>query len=83
MCLTLTTGTFDATTVDPTTVIFGRTGIEAAQVQAALEDVNGDGKLDLVFLFNTQAPVYLVGIPPPSELPAVSRRLRALIRLES
>jgi Galactose oxidase, central domain/Kelch motif len=55
----LTTATFDATTVDATTVLFGRTGIEAAQVQAALEDVNGDGKLDLVLLFNTQA----TGIP--------------------
>lgn len=51
----LTTGTFDATTVDPITVLFGRTGMEAAPVHAALEDVNGDGKLDLVLQFNTGA----------------------------
>lgn len=50
----LTTGTFDANTVDPTTVLFGRTGTEAVSVHAALEDVNGDGKLDLVLHFNTQ-----------------------------
>jgi hypothetical protein len=55
----LTTGTFDATTVNPTKALFGRTGTEAAPVHAALEDVNGDGKLDLVLHFNTQA----TGIP--------------------
>jgi hypothetical protein len=55
----LTTDTFDASTVDPTTVLFGRTGIEAAPVHAVLKDVNGDGKLDLVLHFNTEA----TGIP--------------------
>ena len=50
----LTTGTFDATTVDPTTVRFGRTGTEAAPVHAALEDVDGDGDIDLILQFNTQ-----------------------------
>jgi hypothetical protein len=50
----LTTGTFDATTVDPTTVLFGPTGTEAAPVQSAQEDVDGDGDTDMILHFNTQ-----------------------------
>jgi hypothetical protein len=50
----LTTPTFDATTVDPSTVRFGKTGTEAAPVQATLADANGDGTLDLVLRFRTQ-----------------------------
>lgn len=50
----LTTATFDATTVDPATVRFGRTGTEAASVHAALEDVDLDGDTDLILHFNTQ-----------------------------
>lgn len=50
----LTTDTFDATAVDPTTVLFGATGTEAAPVSYTLQDVNGDGKLDMVLYFNTQ-----------------------------
>jgi hypothetical protein len=51
----LTTPTFDATTVEPSTVRFGETGTEAAPVQETLADVNGDGTLDLVLRFRTQA----------------------------
>jgi concanavalin A-like lectin/glucanase superfamily protein len=50
----LTTNAFDATTVDPTTVRFGQTGTEAAPVQSALEDVDGDGDTDMILHFNTQ-----------------------------
>jgi hypothetical protein len=50
----LTTDTFDATTVDPTTVRFGPTGTEAAPVQSALEDVDGDGDTDMILHFKTQ-----------------------------
>ena len=50
----LTTDTFDATTVDPTTVRFGPTGTEAAPVQSAFEDVNGDLETDMIFHFQTQ-----------------------------
>jgi hypothetical protein len=50
----LTTNTFDATTVDSTTVLFGTTGTEAAPVHSALEDVDGDGGTDLILHFNTQ-----------------------------
>lgn len=48
------TAAFDATAVDPTTVHFGRTGTEAAPVQDALEDVDGDGDIDMILHFNTQ-----------------------------
>jgi hypothetical protein len=57
----LTTATFDATTVDPTTVRFGRTGTEAAPVHAALQDVDGDGDTDMVLHFNTQETGILCG----------------------
>jgi len=45
---------FDATTVDPTTVLFGATGSEAAPVQSALEDVDLDGDTDMILHFDTQ-----------------------------
>jgi hypothetical protein len=50
----LTTATFDATTVDPTTVFFGKTGTEAAPVHFAFEDVDQDGDTDMILHFNTQ-----------------------------
>lgn len=46
--------TFDATTVDPATVLFGATGTEAAPVQYALKDADRDGDTDLILHFNTQ-----------------------------
>lgn len=45
---------FDATTVDPITVRFGPTGTEAAPVQHALEDIDGDGDTDIILRFNTE-----------------------------
>jgi TolB protein len=50
----LTTDSFDATMVDPAIVLFGVTGTEAAPVHSALEDVDGDGDIDLILSFNTQ-----------------------------
>lgn len=50
----LTTDTFDATTVNPATVRFGRTGTEARAAHSAFEDVDGDGKIDMILHFNTQ-----------------------------
>jgi hypothetical protein len=50
----LTTESFDATTVDPTAVLFGRTGTEAAPVHFALEDIDGDGNTDMILHFKTQ-----------------------------
>jgi len=50
----LTTATFDATTVDPSTVRFGADGTEAAAAQSALDDINGDGLTDIILQFNTQ-----------------------------
>lgn len=57
----LTTDTFDATTVDPTTVHFGRTGTETAPGQSALQDVDGDGDTDMILHFNTQNTGILCG----------------------
>jgi len=51
----LTTNTFDASSVDPSTVRFGATGTEAPPVQSSLEDVNGDGRADMILHFKTQA----------------------------
>jgi len=51
----LTTATFDAATVDPATVRFGAADTEAKSNHYALEDVNGDGKADLVLQFPTQS----------------------------
>jgi hypothetical protein len=51
----LTTDSFDATTVDSTTVRFGATGTEAAPIRWALEDGDGDGDTDLILYFSTEA----------------------------
>jgi len=51
----LTTVDLDAADVDPATVLFGATGTEAAPVRSALEDADGDGDVDLVLHFRTQA----------------------------
>lgn len=48
----LTTPDFDASTVDAATVGFGPDG--AVAVSSALEDVDGDGDIDMILHFNTQ-----------------------------
>jgi hypothetical protein len=50
----LTTETFDATTVDPLSVEFGPHGATEAHGEGHIEDVNGDGRPDLVLHFRTQ-----------------------------
>jgi hypothetical protein len=50
----LTTPIFNAASVDTTSVRFGTTGREASPVRAVLDDVDGDGDLDLVLLFRSQ-----------------------------
>jgi hypothetical protein len=50
----LTTDTFDATTVDPSTVRFGATGTKATPMRFSLEDVNRDGRADLLIQFRTR-----------------------------
>jgi len=50
----LSTDSFDARNVDVSTACFGRTGTEALELKAALEDVNRDGRLDMLLFFATQ-----------------------------
>jgi hypothetical protein len=57
----LTDGVFDASTVNPTTVRFGINGNETAAAHYALEDVDGDGQLDLILHFKTQATGIVCG----------------------
>lgn len=52
----LSTATFDAQTIDVATVRFsGPAGVGEAHGKGHLEDVNGDGRLDLVLHFSTAA----------------------------
>ena len=50
----LGTATFDVTTVDALTVTFGPGGASMVHKNAHLEDVNGDGFIDMVLHFKTQ-----------------------------
>ena len=50
----LTTSTFDASTVNPSSVTFGHSGAEKSLVKWTWTDVNGDGKLDLLLHFDTK-----------------------------
>jgi len=51
----LTTPTFDASTVDPDSVLFGPKGATKVHRKTHVEDVDGDGDLDMVLHFKTQA----------------------------
>ncbi|AJW70263.1 choice-of-anchor C family protein [Nitrosopumilus adriaticus] len=48
------TADFDATTIDPDTVVFGPNGAAESHGKAHIEDVNGDGLDDVVLHFKTQ-----------------------------
>src|SRR2546430_13233810 len=50
----LTNHDFDAHTVDPHSVRFGKQGTEAPAVQFAIVDVDGDGTLDFLLHFRIQ-----------------------------
>jgi hypothetical protein len=47
----LSTAAFDATTLDQTTIRFGPTGTEAGPARTVTEDVDRDGRQDLMSLF--------------------------------
>jgi len=50
----LSTATFDASTVDPLSVMFGPSGAKESHGKGHLEDANGDGVADMVLHFKTQ-----------------------------
>ena len=50
----LSNNVFDATTIDPSSVKFGPNGVMEIHKTGHLEDVNSDGKVDMVLHFNTQ-----------------------------
>jgi hypothetical protein len=50
----LTTAQFDASTVDPSTIRIGPTGTEAEIFRSMREDVNRDGRTDLLVLVRLQ-----------------------------
>ena len=50
----LTTNDFDATSVDPLSVVFGPAEVAEAHGRGHLEDVDHDGDIDLVLHFRTQ-----------------------------
>jgi uncharacterized delta-60 repeat protein len=60
----LSTSSFDATMVDPTSVCFGDAGApvqrDCTAAHSSLEDVNADGRLDLLLFFET----WQTGIDP-------------------
>lgn len=57
----LALGAFDPLTLDRASLRFGPTGGEATPSRCAAEDVNGDGRLDLVCHFSTQASAFQAG----------------------
>jgi len=58
----LSTADFDATRVDRTSLTFGRTGDEKSLLRPAqVEDVNGDGRLDLIGHFDNQSAGFKSG----------------------
>lgn len=58
----LSTNTFDATTVDPASLKFGPSGAGETHGRAHKDDVNRDGKADIVVHFRTQDTGIVCGI---------------------
>ena len=57
----LSIGTFDAQTLDPSTIRFGSTGVEAAPLRAKFEDVDGNDRRDLLLHFRTNQTAFVCG----------------------
>jgi len=57
----LSSAGFDANSVDPQSVRFGRTGTGARAVRSTLADTNGDGLIDMLLFFRTQDTQFHTG----------------------
>jgi len=57
----LSTDTFDATQVDVSTVAFGPDGAAVSHGRSFIKDIDYDGDMDLILLFNTQDTGILCG----------------------
>jgi len=57
----LSTASFNAASINPATVRFGRTGTETAALKHGLEDVNADGRKDFVCQFEIQETGLICG----------------------
>jgi hypothetical protein len=80
----LSTASFDATTVDPASVCFGgaedasQRDCSEAHGRGHLEDVNGDGRLDVLLYFETQQ----TGIDPGDTQACLSGKTFAGVDIE-
>jgi hypothetical protein len=77
----LSTASFDATTVDPASVCFGDAEDPSQRDcsgNAHVEDVNGDGRPDLLFQFETQQ----TGIDPGDTQACLAGRTFAAVEIE-
>ncbi len=56
------TDSFDAAAVNVSTAFFGPTGVEAPALWAVKEELNGDGRIDLLLFFATEKTGILCGV---------------------
>jgi hypothetical protein len=80
----LTTDALDATTIDASTLRLGPKGAQATPPQVHQEDVNGDGRLDLMLQFPTQDIGVAAGMTTlcmRGELPDRGRTFQACDRI--
>ena len=74
----LTTPEFDATSVNPLSVRFGPAGATEAHGKGHLEDIDGDGDIDLLLHFGAQESGIVCGNTQASRRGEPCRRARSM-----